>query len=166
MRVATRAVREPLGKPPREFGFLRSLDILRTMKTKVALALLLSLFLGIRAAWGCSCIELTLEQKLRHSSVVFVGTLIGKSEKNGRAFFEFSVSEAFKGKLGDEIVVASFPKTSDCASYFAAGVNYLVYASGPQDSLFTGQCSGNLPLNKAEGKRELEELRAMQGKTP
>jgi hypothetical protein len=83
----------------------------------------------------------------------------------------FSIAESLRGEgqPGQEIVVRTGvdergPQDGDCSYPFVVGVSYLVYASGPSDSLSTSICTFTNPEVAVGGV--LRELRAIRDGQP
>jgi hypothetical protein len=139
--------------------------MLSFMRTKAIFSLLLLLLTGAGTVLACSCLpDPPPAEKLSQSSAVFAGSVITTTEKNGRRYYEFSLTEVFKGELKKGAVVSSSGNSAACGAYFAEGGHYLVYANGPIDRLVTSLCSGNQDVTKKAGIQELETLRAIQAK--
>ncbi|MBD0369291.1 MAG: hypothetical protein ICV60_00445 [Pyrinomonadaceae bacterium] len=143
------------------------------MKTCIVLFVaFLFLFTPARAS-ACSCASHTPCEAFSGASAVFIGRMMGGTEKvkddSGKdtgleaGKVRFVVEEVFKGSLGQEvqISVASMTGTS-CGPYgLHRGQKYLVYAYGESnsDELSTGVCTRTTRLTDDAAKEDLEFLR-------
>jgi hypothetical protein len=113
---------------------------------------MLSLFLPFNSAvLACSCPTVgSLEDRvswwLSNSAAVFTGEVMKLERIQGTREMAatFSVDEFWKGDLTDTVVVKTeINPGMSCGYDFSIGATYLVYASGREDGLETGRCSGN-----------------------
>lgn len=114
---------------------------------------------------ACSCISQTPCKAFTNASAIFVGRMIGGTEKNwfqdpkGETLryesgeVRFIVEQTFKGALGAEVTiyVPGYANTS-CAYSLLQGERYLVYAYNDKNRsgrLWTGVCTRTSPLENA-----------------
>ncbi len=123
---------------------------------KLLLALLSLLLVAFTdTAYGCSCISESPCAAYSSAKTVFVGRLIGGTEKNtgkdqhgNLVHYEagdtrFEVEEAFKGVSGGEVTIfISTAKGTSCAWHgLKAGERYLVFAHEYNGKLVIGSCT-------------------------
>lgn len=123
---------------------------------KFPIAILSLLFVAVaNTAYGCSCADMSVCNAYGRAKVVFVGKMIGGTEKNtwndqhgnvvhyeaGEARFE--VEEAFKGVSGGEVAIfISTAKGTSCHwSGFKPSERYLVFADEYNGKLTIGPCN-------------------------
>jgi hypothetical protein len=124
---------------------------------------------------ACSCLQTTPKQSLGRSSAVFSGKVLDvdivednsprdplSSYFNPEVRVKFAVSEVWKGKTEQQLVVVTSGSSASCGYSFQKGQEYLVYASDQEAKLQTGLCSGTKPL--ADAKEDLAVLG--KGETP
>lgn len=143
------------------------------MKTLIVLVLASLFLLTPESARACSCMYQTPCEAFSKASVVFIGRVLGGTEKvkdesgqftgldAGRV--RFAVEEVFKGSVEREVQihVASMSGTS-CGPYgLYAGQKYLVYAYSREDSdqLSTGVCTRTTQVSENEPKQDMDFLR-------
>lgn len=92
----------------------------------VVLALGGALVLGAQAAFGCSCVAVPAKDKLAAADAAFVGTVIERRDARPRPApgepissddpvdVRFRVERAYKGELGDEVVVRTSALGASC----------------------------------------------------
>jgi len=97
---------------------------------------------------------------MARSEAVFTGTPVACSPSREDEFawhrarqlaFTFLVETAWKGALGDTVVVRTESQASTCSFLFELGDPYLVYCYGDPESLHTGLCTRTRPLGEAGG---------------
>jgi hypothetical protein len=134
----------------------------RTYMVRRGISLVLVFVFGCaRSALACSCVPLTLEQKIRLADVVFVGRVV-EAEISGRIVIQ--VSGYWKSGKGLASVGKTMTLTSlstqeyfhTCEFMFAAGHEFLVFAHASVNRLTTDICSGTRHVSDA--KEELKNL--------
>ncbi len=99
------------------------------------------------AAWACSCVPRTDEQKFRDAKTVVVGVVVEtryiEDEKvfgGGYIKAKVRVSEVVKGKAVRSIAVQDqVGETGMCSSFLLAGAEYVLFIDDRQE---VGLCSG------------------------
>lgn len=106
-------------------------------------------------AEACSCYGMSPCAAYEWAKVVFVGKMVGGSERNPRedrygnsvmyeaGYARFEIEEAFKGIVGKEVTIfIDTEKNSSCAwSGYLPGARYLVFASEYNGKLVIGACN-------------------------
>lgn len=145
-------------------------------KSLVVLSVLCFVFLRSDLAEACSCRELTPCEAFGYSSAVFVGRMLGGTEKvreytkDGQTFSveagesRFAVEESFKGVAASEVAIHLLNmKGTSCEGMgpLVRGQRYLVYASylDSVKMLAIGPCSPTKSIDYA--KVDLEFLRRL-----
>ncbi|MDX2041733.1 MAG: carboxypeptidase regulatory-like domain-containing protein [Acidobacteriota bacterium] len=123
---------------------------------KFMIAILSLLFVAFAdTAYGCSCKDLSLCEAYGRAKTVFVGRMIGGTEKSTTQYpsgkivhyeagkSRFEVEEAFKGVSGREVIVfINTMKNSSCEwEGFLPGERYLIFASDYNGELIIGPCT-------------------------
>jgi hypothetical protein len=144
------------------------------VKSRVAICVLSTILLVIALqakASGCSCIERSPCEAFGYASAVFIGSVVGGTEKvreftrDGKTSsseagqVRFNVEESFKGITGTEITITVLSmKGTSCGDYgLERGQRYLVYASSSQTGALTdGPCSRTRTVEDA--REDLEFL--------
>lgn len=127
---------------------------------------------------ACSCAWNTPATAFNDSKAVFIGKMVGGTEKfqekdegGKRITFEagnvrFAVEKAFKGDVKGEITIeiASMAGTS-CGPYgLVRNVSYVVYAYGnktDKTALYTGVCTRTTSVESKDAKEDLDFLRTL-----
>jgi hypothetical protein len=137
----------------------------RPFKVPTLIAAFLILFTSTHQASACSCVEFSPCQAFGYSSAIFVGRMLGGTEKvrdyteNGKALSvesgqaRFAVEESFKGVKGTEINIFILNlKGTSCGGYgLVKGERYLVYAHDTDSvGLSVGPCSPTKHLKYAK----------------
>ena len=142
----------------------------------IAIAALFVALLIPKDGHACSCARLTPCEAFGSASAVFVGRMLGGSEKyreytkDGMTVsleagqVRFAVEESFKGVTATEITIhAMNMKGTSCEGMaaLARGGRYLVYAENLQSvGLGIGPCSATKPIDDA--KEDLGFLKSLQ----
>ena len=119
------------------------------------LAVTLVLLLGARPAAACWCGDVTRQELYDNSSAVFSGVVasveFGSLVEPTR--YELTVTACWKGvsELGSVVTVWSDGWSSCSFGAAALGEEWVIYASGPTDGLFTDQCDPNEQVPLAPG---------------
>jgi hypothetical protein len=141
------------------------------MKARALIPLLAPLLLATlcRDANGCSCVERSPCEAFGSASAVFIGKMLGGTEKvreftkDGQSLsveagqVRFSVEEAFKGVTASAITiyVASMKGTSCGDHGLTRGERYVVYAYAPDSGgLSDGPCSRTRAIEHANADVE------------
>ena len=103
----------------------------------------------------CICDEPSADIALKEASAVFIGRAIDAGDaciphadgscSVGRQY-RFEISRAWKGTPKKDAIVFTW---TSCMTSFTLDHEYVVFATGPMDSLRTGQCYGNTLLDSA-----------------
>jgi len=131
----------------------------------ILLALLVSIFCHLSAAFPCSCVQPgTPTEELEKSDVVFKATVLELKVDTLRVqnaailFFrvKFEVVASWKGVDLGEVTLSTNFESAACGFPFEQGVDYLVYAFSQNDSLSTNLCTRTKKLSDAQ--EDLDEL--------
>jgi hypothetical protein len=142
---------------------------------KLCLAALLCVFSVPVTVFGCSCIEQPPGLAFNNARVVFIGRMLGGTQKlsvkdgSGKPYaieageIRFSVDEIFKGPQADRITVhVDSHEGTSCGPYgLTRGERYIVYAyTGDDDKiLYTGVCTRTTEASGEYAKEDLDFLR-------
>ncbi|MEO0458916.1 MAG: hypothetical protein AAF152_20370 [Cyanobacteria bacterium P01_A01_bin.114] len=101
-------------------------------------------------AYGCSCMqpESALVERDRNAAV-FAGEVSGITPTATGYTVDFTVSDQWKGDLGETVQVTTADNSAACGYYFEVGQAYLVYAYGDSTDLSVGLCSRTTLLENA-----------------
>jgi len=118
--------------------------------TRCLLTLLVLLFLPATTVHACSCTEPPPPlDAMKDATAVFTGRVVAAIPYGTNAYtYTLRVYAVWKGSAAPEAIVA----TSDvamCGLWMRPGTEYLVYATGPEDELFTSNCSRSKPTSLA-----------------
>lgn len=120
------------------------------------------------SAIACSCpsIGLSQEQKImalpENGGAVFSGKVVGIVNEAKYRIITFEVRRFWKGNVTRKYTVATDLTTSSCSFNFEVSKSYLIFADVWEGQLYTGACSRNSELGKAN-----EYLKILgKGKTP
>lgn len=130
------------------------------------------------AVYGCSCLASTPATAFNDSKAVFIGKMIGGTEKNtvtgqGGASYEiesgevkFEVEESFKGNPGKTVTIQiNSHRGTSCGTYgLIRGTTYLVYAYTGQEGsgmMYTGVCTRTSSMLAGGRKEDLDFLRSL-----
>lgn len=132
----------------------------------LAAAVFTTLFVfNVSPASACTCWILEPLEEFDRSTAVFAGQVIsiqpptavgGIVDQLDPAQITFNVSRVWKGPLVDTLVVKARQDEGVCGYHFSVGSEYLVYASGSEQELWTGLC--NRPALLANDGEDLEAL--------
>jgi hypothetical protein len=164
---------------PREEIFQSALDFCRPrdvrylpmVHARFSLLFLMILFApGIAQCCTCSKAPPGTCPGLQKDDVAFLGTVTAvenvPADPNAPAAaavtrFHFRINERFAGENVPEIDIFSGGEDGDCAFFFKAGEQYIVFPNKAEDGrLFATICSGTRPAS--EGRALLPQLRAMR----
>ena len=125
------------------------------MKFLVFLMILFALPGLAKRALACSCaFYRTPLEMLALSDAVFTGTLTDiKEVDQGSGIVllgTFTLVDCWKGTLPTQILVTTPLSSAACGVAFFPGTDYLVYATGEINSLWTGQCMRTGQLSGAQ----------------
>ncbi|ULL16597.1 DUF4362 domain-containing protein [Paenibacillus sp. H1-7] len=133
-------------------GVNNNLNTKRIVLTLI-LGLIVILFMSGATCYACSCMPLTLEQKIARADQIFTGKVVGIWHNNqlNQAAVEFEVSSVYKGDVPSVTRVISNTISSMCGISFQFGNTYLVFKSSDGT---TSLCSGTGALDE---KKPLDE---------
>jgi hypothetical protein len=150
------------------------------MLTRLSVASVIVLAIFQSAAWSCTCSfsRWGCNRNWIQGDVIFLGKVTANIDLEPPAAdgvprnlstdheVHFSIADSFRGgdQVGQEIVVHTGSGGGDCGYPFAVGASYVVYASGPRNSLYTSICTATTPAVMAAGV--LRELRALRDRLP
>jgi hypothetical protein len=115
-----------------------------------------------QAALGCSCLFTPPTERRDQSSMVFVGRVVALRQQGESRWYEFEITEVFKGPMSAKTTVKSSGDSAMCGATFKNGVTYLVYADGAADQLSTNLCKGNGEAASAGTQAEIKVLRGQK----
>ncbi len=107
---------------------------------------------------ACTCRPTDLLSALLDSDVIFSGTAVWSADpRAGEStissadpiHYHFAVDRVYKGEAADSLLVISARFGASCGYSFKPGKRYLVYAWAHNDTLTTGLCTRNAPLERA-----------------
>lgn len=102
-------------------------------------------FFVVSAAFACSCIAMTVEERYDRADVVFTGTVKEVREENlyNRKYVRFDVDTIWKGTYGEELWVYTPWDSAGCGVEFVKDKEYVVYSRrDEQGYLQTMLCDG------------------------
>lgn len=115
-----------------------------------AIFVLLVALASTKPATGCTCAPSPpLDEELRRTPVVFVGTVVSRSSAQYGSAFAFRVSEVWKGVNESRVVVHTARDEAACGVDFSVGHDYLVFAYTTPYGLETTLCSRTQPVSGA-----------------
>ncbi|MEO6568195.1 MAG: hypothetical protein ABIO94_05485 [Opitutaceae bacterium] len=129
---------------------------------KRLIAAVLIYVVTVQAALACSCLFTPPAERRQQSSLVFIGRVVAIREQGESRWYDFEITEVFKGPTAAKTVVKSSGDSAMCGASFKNGVIYLVYADGATDQLSTNLCKGNREVASADAKAEIEVLRGQK----
>ena len=107
----------------------------------------LAFIASIGAAFACSCIVDTIENKLNMADVVFTGQVVSVEQYKEYYDVTFEVGKVYKGDFTVNKTVRTHQSSATCGYHFDLNEDYLVFANNDDDVLNTGLCSGTNLLN-------------------
>ena len=116
-----------------------------------------ALLLMARTAMACDCVQMSFEERLKSSDLVFLASVVDHVPFQS---MNLKVIERFKGHAMDQILV--HPGRSDC-DYFVPPVSakegdrFLVFATLRNEEVVVGRCLGT--GTEAESAQDLMQLR-------
>ncbi|WP_171652592.1 stalk domain-containing protein [Paenibacillus foliorum] len=128
---------------------------------RFVLTLLIGLFVSLLVSgatcYACSCISLTLEQKIERAEQIFTGKVVGiwHNKKLDQAKVEFEVTSIYKGDVPSVTHVFSSTISTKCGISFQFGKSYLVFKNSDGTTSFcsgTGAINDEKPLDERLGK--------------
>ncbi len=113
------------------------------MRKMVLLTLLFTMmvnsgYLFPTKVFACSCMELSIEEKVDIASTIFKGTLVSKDTQGEN---QFRIDKVWKGDPAEGYVFSGI--FGMCGTEFEEGNDYLVYTSTSKGVESTSICSGN-----------------------
>ncbi len=122
--------------------------------------LLLFVFIFPYSVFGCSCVEVSLLDKIEKSDYVYVGKVVESSLKsNGEVLNNVEISKVYKGNPETMQILSFVPNGGTCDMVAAVGIEYLIF--GVKGSVPTlAACSPTQSLYLTENLKiqELESL--------
>jgi hypothetical protein len=118
--------------------------------------------LAVQQVLACECVYELACARIHRTASIFIGRVTDPG-RDGSGPFRFEVEEAFKGvdQAAREVVVLP----GLCVAGYRRGVRYLVLAGRlPDGSLYSGDCTGTVPVDDAGGDIRL--IRAWASGTP
>ena len=94
--------------------------------------------------------------------MVFIGRVAGIREQGGSRWYDFEITEVFKGPAAAKTVVKSSGDSAMCGASFKNGESYLVYADGTAGQLNTNLCKGNRDVASVDADAEIKVLRGQK----
>ncbi|MGN0063489.1 MAG: hypothetical protein ACI379_04550 [Nocardioides sp.] len=107
---------------------------------------------GTAPAYACSCAEGTVKQQLKRADVVFVGTVVKKTDgpRTGDVTYEVHASTLFKGEVDYATQVTSAADGAACGlENVRLDEDYVFFASNDEAPFYAGLCSGSGPAKPA-----------------
>jgi HEAT repeat protein len=107
---------------------------------------------------ACSCRPTDLLSGLVNSDVIFTGTPVWSADPHAGQpnlssadplHYHFAVDRVYKGEPAESLLVLSARMSMSCGYMFKTGRRYLVYAWTRNDTLVTGLCTRNAPIDRA-----------------
>lgn len=107
---------------------------------------------------ACKCSNPSVEEQLQKSDTVFVGKVLkieaGDQQRGLKEMIYFEVNKSWKGVSETQIAIGS--AISDCSSVsFKKGKEYLVFATGPKESLVLNLCGSSGEISEVEDELSL-----------
>ena len=94
------------------------------------------------AAWACSCVAHTLEQRYQAAEFVFNGVVEHVETAGDSTRARIVLDEIFKGRLPSELEVTTASTSAACGVPFVGGIRYTVFATQDVEDLATSACDG------------------------
>ncbi|MBC2606295.1 hypothetical protein [Pelagicoccus albus] len=127
--------------------------------------LVIPYLIGITISYGCSCKEISVEEKLEYSDSVILARIVDvkKVEEDRstpllaeKVISKIQVLQSFDGKFkeGDIISVST---GAPCPYPFHKGYDHLIYLKNSEEGLSTAMCAGNITSTKGKRTKILEE---------
>lgn len=123
-------------------------------------------------AYACSCVSMSMQEKLNNFEAVFAGKAIDRGVSSFFRFgetraYSFDVQRAWKGVGTKRITVQSLNGgSSSCGFAFKKNQTYLVFASYDANrKLQTSLCSGNVKLKNLDEAIAILGNKGIDGKT-
>ncbi len=110
-------------------------------------------------ACACSCVGYTTEEAASRADGVFVARVTDKVSAGSHDIYEFEVLEVFKGNVGTVTTVETPSQGPSCGISYAAGVEYLLFASeggGAGHSWKSSLCHGPSTPSAVDVRSALE----------
>ena len=129
--------------------------------TSALAASLLLLTIARAPAFGCSCIDLSLEQAIERSDAVFVGKVIRLEVLRTEGQVDtvratLAPLRVVKGSIPREVEFTTNDGCCYCAFWFEIAATYLIFATGSDGHLETSTCSRSAKvLDAADDMRAL-----------
>lgn len=104
----------------------------------------LTLFINVNSVFACSCAESPPPiEALKEADAVFIGTVIAVNvkEKENDRITTFFIDKTFKGKIRNYIQVKTSIGGASCGFGFEYFKQYIVYAFGGDNELYTSICT-------------------------
>ncbi|MEM9163282.1 MAG: hypothetical protein AAGC54_09460 [Cyanobacteria bacterium P01_F01_bin.4] len=127
---------------------------LKRQLSKLAVAALLltpgMISINSEPAYGCSCIRPESASVERdRNTAVFAGEVSSLTPTATGYAVDFTVSDQWKGDLGENVQITTGPHSAACGYNFEVGQAYLVYAYGDETDLSVSLCSRTTTLDNA-----------------
>ena len=112
-------------------------------------------FLQPQAAWACSCMRSTPEERMERADVVFTGRVVDKKMQTQETTpfgglrliqWTFEVEADHKGSVSKQMTVESASSSAACGINFQMGERYQVFANQSNTALRASLCSGTRAL--------------------
>lgn len=104
----------------------------------------------IEPAYGCSCMQPESASVERdRNTAVFAGKVSSLTPTATGYAVDFTVSDQWKGDLGETVQITTGPHSAACGYNFEIGQAYLVYAYGDETDLSVSLCSRTTTLDNA-----------------
>jgi len=145
-------------------------EMKRVLLPLAALAIAGLLFTNTRAAYGCSCVPSSTQQKVENTDVIVIGTVVRLVEDpDERVGTDLevdgivSVERYLKGSGPSEIEVDDPPSGGLCGflDQASAGRRYLFFLKGEGAHFSTSSCAGSIPITEdAASQQHLRDVEA------
>ncbi|GAB1823698.1 hypothetical protein HerbRD11066_68620 [Herbidospora sp. RD11066] len=123
-----------------------------------------TLVLGSTPSYACSCVPPEVPYYLKHSTVVFTGTVKAVKRPKNRwdpvkpVVYTFRADHAYKGKPKATVTVSTHTQSAACGTHFSRGVRYLVFAAKWEGRLTTSLCVPNMKVDHGKGPITVADL--------
>lgn len=125
----------------------------KLLRVVVALgfALLGLVVVGQTPAYACSCAESTVKESVKRADAVFVGTVLERSQDQGRVTYKVRGKTAYKGDVAYSVEVSTASSGAACGlDNLKVDEDYLFFGTGQGGEFRSGLCSGTTRATPAK----------------